>query len=368
MKPPRITTARLCLRAFDEGDIDPMHRILCGQDVLRYFPRSDPPPRERVERMIGRLAQHWDERGYGVWAVTARAGGELMGRCGLQYLPETDEVEIDFLLGRDFWGQGFATEAGRASLQYGRENLTVERIVGIVHPENRASRRVLEKLGFAFVERKSYFGMDCLRYMMDRAALESRFRSSANLYLIVVTGRPAAGKTTLARRLASDLCLPLVSKDSIREVLFDRLGWKDRAWAQLLGRASIDLMFHFAEAQLDAGSSLIMDNAFAPNLSTPRFQALQTRYGAGIIQIICDADSETLFDRFSERVRSGSRHPGHGDVAVLDELRTNLTKELSPVMDLGGPVITLDTTDFALIDHAGIAEQIRAILASEAIG
>lgn len=166
MKPLRITTDRLCLRAFDEADVDPMHRILGGQDVLRYFPRPELPPRERVERMLGRLAQHWDERGYGVWAVTSRAGGELMGRCGLQYLSETDEVEIDFLLGREFWGRGFATEAGRASLQFGLENLTVDRIVGIVHPENRASRHVLEKLGFTFVEQKSYFGMDCLRYMI----------------------------------------------------------------------------------------------------------------------------------------------------------------------------------------------------------
>ena len=178
MKPPRITTARLYLRAFDEADVDPMHRILCGQDVLRYFPRSDPPPRERVERMIGRLTQHWAEHGYGVWAVTSRTGGGLLGRCGLQYLPETDEVEIDFLLGRDFWGQGFATEAGRASLQFGVEKLAVERVVGIVHPENRASQHVLEKLGLKFAERKSYFGMDCLRYVVERAALEAQLGST----------------------------------------------------------------------------------------------------------------------------------------------------------------------------------------------
>jgi ribosomal-protein-alanine N-acetyltransferase len=178
MKPPRITTVRLCLRAFDQADVEPLHRILCGPDVLRYFPRPDPPPRERVARMIARLMQHWEEHGYGVWAVTSRANGALMGRCGLQYLPETDEVEIDFLLGRDFWGQGFAAEAGRASLRFGLENLTVERIVGIVHPENLASRRVLEKLGLNFVERKPYFGMDCLRYAVARAALETEFGST----------------------------------------------------------------------------------------------------------------------------------------------------------------------------------------------
>jgi predicted kinase len=73
--------------------------------------------------------------------------------------------------------------------------------------------------------------------------------SAAAPRLIIVTGRPASGKTTLARWLAQEIHLPVVSKDSIREVLFERLGWKDRPWAQLLGRVSIDLMFHFAEMQ-----------------------------------------------------------------------------------------------------------------------
>ena len=70
-------------------------------------------------------------------------------------------------------------------------------------------------------------------------------------YLIVVTGRPGAGKTTLARWLAQELQIPLISKDSIREVLFERLGWNDRAWAQLLGRATVDLMSYFAQMQLE---------------------------------------------------------------------------------------------------------------------
>jgi predicted kinase len=181
-------------------------------------------------------------------------------------------------------------------------------------------------------------------------------------HLIVVTGRPAAGKTTLAKLLSKELGVPLICKDRIREVLFERLGWKDRAWAQLLGRASIDLMFHFADAQLEAGCSLIMDNSFAPNVSTPRFQGLQAKHGVSSIQIVCNADAETLFRRFSERVRTGARHPGHGDEAILDELQANLAKESPSMMDLGGPVIQVDTTDFARFDHTMIARQISVIL------
>jgi predicted kinase len=128
-------------------------------------------------------------------------------------------------------------------------------------------------------------------------------------YLIFVTGRPAAGKTTLANWLAQELQIPVVSKDSIREMLFGRLGWKDRPWAQLLGRAGIDLMFYFAAVQLKAGRSLILDNAFDPALSVPRFRDLTGRYQAMAIQIICNAGAETLFERFKASLAmNGSWH------------------------------------------------------------
>ena len=78
--------------------------------------------------------------------------------------PETDEVEIDFILDRHYWGRGFATEAGQAALQYGFNDLGLSMIVGIVHPENRASQRVLEKVGLQFIEETEYFGMACYRF------------------------------------------------------------------------------------------------------------------------------------------------------------------------------------------------------------
>jgi predicted kinase len=185
---------------------------------------------------------------------------------------------------------------------------------------------------------------------------------TAGPHLIIVTGRPAAGKTTLARWLAQELGLPVVSKDSIREVLFEQLGWKDRPWAQLLGRASIDLMFHFAQVQLEAGSSLILDNAFDPAPSVPRFRALIARYHAETIQIVCNADGDTLFERFRAQAASGDRHPGHGDEDVFERLRSHLAQEQSPILDIGGPVVEVDTTDFARVDYQGLLETLARYL------
>jgi len=165
---PTLETKRLRLRPFDKADVASVHEILSGEDVLRYFPGSKPPDREQVARLVARMIEHWRERGYGLWAVTDARSGVLMGRCGLQYLPDTDEVEVDFILGRPFWGLGYATEAGLAALAYGFETLNFETVVGIVHPENTASQRVLEKLGMARIERTVYFGMDVYRYAVER--------------------------------------------------------------------------------------------------------------------------------------------------------------------------------------------------------
>jgi predicted kinase len=181
--------------------------------------------------------------------------------------------------------------------------------------------------------------------------------------IIIVTGRPAAGKSTLAKWLSQELNTPLVSKDSIREVLFDCLGWKDRKWAQELGKASVDLMFYCAKVELGVGHSIIMDNSFYPPVSNPRFQALKKQYSAESIQIVCDSDRETLFGRFKSRADSGTRHAGHGDHDVLQDLYVNLADNSSQILDIGGTVIEVDTTDFSKVDYREILQRVRKLLA-----
>lgn len=163
-----LVTENLRLRPFTPNDVTAMVQILNGKDVLRYFPGNPSLTREQVQRMIERLLAHWQEKGYGLWAVESQATGALLGRCGLQFIVETDEIEIDFILDRHYWGRGFATEAGRAAMEFGFRVLQLETIVGIVHPENIASQRVLEKLGMSFVTEAEYFGMACYKYAATR--------------------------------------------------------------------------------------------------------------------------------------------------------------------------------------------------------
>jgi len=169
---PSIRTARLVLRAPRETDAPLLHALLQGPGMLRYFPRTDAPTLDQVRSRVASHLGHWALHGFGIWAVEHAASGDYIGRCGLQEIPETGEIEVDYLLGRDHWGRGYTTEAARASVGFGFETVGVETIVGIVHPENAASIRVLEKIGFGSRRRAMYFGMECFRYELTR----ERFR------------------------------------------------------------------------------------------------------------------------------------------------------------------------------------------------
>jgi ribosomal-protein-alanine N-acetyltransferase len=136
--------------------------------VLRYLPKRDLPPRERAERTITFFNEHWSQRGYGVWAITDKFTGQFIGHCGLNYLAEADEVEVLYALGKVYWGHGIATEAARASVRFAFETVNLARLIALAVPENIASRRVLEHLGFVSEKATHHFGLDLVQYALHR--------------------------------------------------------------------------------------------------------------------------------------------------------------------------------------------------------
>jgi len=167
---PTIATRRLILRPFREQDAEALHHIFAEDGILRYFPNPYPPSLERVQNLIAFQLQHWDEHGFGWWAVEPRDSQALIGWSGLQYLPDTQEIEIGYLLSRPYWGKGLATEGAMAGLRFGFEDLKLEEIVGITHLENIASQRVLRKIGMSFTNEAEYFGMKVRRYSTDASS------------------------------------------------------------------------------------------------------------------------------------------------------------------------------------------------------
>jgi ribosomal-protein-alanine N-acetyltransferase len=167
---PSLHTDRLTLRGFSAADLDRYARgIFADPEVTRFLPQRDIPPLERAVRSVRYFNRHWSERGFGIWAVTDRQDGQFIGQCGLNYLHENGEVEVDYALRQAYWGRGIATEAARAALNFGFDLLPdLRKIIALAAPENLASCRVMEHLGMRYVREADYFGMHLVWYEITR--------------------------------------------------------------------------------------------------------------------------------------------------------------------------------------------------------
>jgi RimJ/RimL family protein N-acetyltransferase len=163
MSIPTLKTERLILRPWKEEDATALCQILQEPGILQYFPPTT-FTLEKTLRYIVHQNKHWQERGYGHWAVTLKESGGLIGWDGLEYLPETDEDEVAYLLSHKAWGCGYATEAASAAVKFGFKKAGLNSIIGLVHPGNAGSIRVLEKCGLVFIDRKVYWGLEMRRY------------------------------------------------------------------------------------------------------------------------------------------------------------------------------------------------------------
>lgn len=165
---PSIETARLLLRPWTLEDGEAWFNILQEPDILHYFPDPNPPARFKAEAYIHHHLRHWTQHGFGHWAIVTPEDGRVIGWNGLEYLSELDEVEVAYLLTKRVWGRGYASEAAGAAIRFGFETAGLKAIIGLVHPENIASIRVLEKCGLALADRIQLWGMEMSRYRIRR--------------------------------------------------------------------------------------------------------------------------------------------------------------------------------------------------------
>lgn len=157
---PTLHTARLRLRPFTEADTDAIYVLMSNASVLRYW---DAPPwreRTRADRFITRCQQMAQE-GNGVRLAIERADdGVFIGWCLLvEWNPEFRSAKLGYCFAEQAWGQGFATEAADALLQWAFDTLDLNRVQSEADTRNRASERVLEKLGFL---REGTLREDCI--------------------------------------------------------------------------------------------------------------------------------------------------------------------------------------------------------------
>ena len=147
-----LETERLLLRRLVPEDLDALHALYSDPIVRQYFPEGTLSLEETREELEWFLNGHPRHPELGLWATIHKESGQFIGRCGL--LPWTIddqfEVEIAYMLGKEYWGQGLATEAAQGIASYAREQLGLTRLICLIDHDNAASIRVAEKTGMAF--------------------------------------------------------------------------------------------------------------------------------------------------------------------------------------------------------------------------
>jgi RimJ/RimL family protein N-acetyltransferase len=145
---PDLETPRLALRPLGLADLDDWLAMDLDPSVARFIWGVPPEPETHREVLRGRLADGWPEVG-GIWVVEERAAPGFLGWCGLFPLEKTGLIEIGYRYLPKAWGRGIATEAAACVLDQGFRSFAFDPIVAVSHRENRASHRVLQKIGLA---------------------------------------------------------------------------------------------------------------------------------------------------------------------------------------------------------------------------
>ena len=168
MNVPIIETDRLILREWRNDDFDTYAKMCADPEVMRYLGSGKPLDRFETWRHMAFLVGHWELLGFGHWAVEEKSSGRFAGRVGFLNPVGWPGFEIGWTLGREFWGMGYATEAARGALPFAFNELDRAHVISLIHPDNKASIRVAERLGETLEGKTELFGHGVLIYGIDR--------------------------------------------------------------------------------------------------------------------------------------------------------------------------------------------------------
>lgn len=142
---PTIPTERLVMRGHRAADAEAYVALCADEEVMRWV--GGTMDRPSAWRHMAAQLGHWALRGYGRWALELRATGELAGHAGLWHPDGWPDVEVGWTLGRSHWGEGYASEAARAALDWAWRETPFDRIISIIDPANERSQGVARRIG-----------------------------------------------------------------------------------------------------------------------------------------------------------------------------------------------------------------------------
>ncbi|MFJ3230811.1 GNAT family N-acetyltransferase [Streptomyces sp. NPDC086787] len=169
--PGTLATPRLRLRPLTEADTDWWVRLHADAEVNRFVGAYSP---ELAAARLQETERQWAQRGYGLCAVELASSGEAIGRSGLNWWKQFDETEVSWIFARSHWGNGYASEAGRAVLTWGFDALDLKQITAMIRHGNTRSVTVARRLGFAPLREEHFLGGPCTVFARTRGTFTPR--------------------------------------------------------------------------------------------------------------------------------------------------------------------------------------------------
>ena len=163
-----LETERLLIRPFTEKDLDKLIELRSDPEVNKYLGGTKMQNPESLAERLRVYIECYEKFGFGMSAVIWKPNYEMIGWSGLMPLNGTDEIEVGYGMIKEFWGRGIGCECAKAWLEYGFETAGLERIVAFAYPENKGSRRIMEKLGMRYEKTEAHHGAKCVFYAISK--------------------------------------------------------------------------------------------------------------------------------------------------------------------------------------------------------
>jgi RimJ/RimL family protein N-acetyltransferase len=168
MNEVNLETERLILRHYRLSDFEEHYKLLADPGVMRYLLGGKPMSKVEAWRHMAFLVGHWELLGYGYFAAEEKATGRFVGLIGFKNPEGWPGFEVGWTIAPEFQGRGFATEGGRFLLSHAFNEMGREHVISVIHPDNKASIRVAERIGEKFELRMDVGGVSASIYGIDR--------------------------------------------------------------------------------------------------------------------------------------------------------------------------------------------------------
>ena len=145
-----ITTERIFFKKPQSTDLVCLHSCFGDYETTKYWRPGVSLSLADTQVRLAAMIDHWEQHGFGDWILTEKLTGKFIGFCGLHFIDAMEEVNVGYMLEKSNWGLGYATEAVIASVQFGFHSLTLKKIVAVIQPPNKASKKVAERAGLIF--------------------------------------------------------------------------------------------------------------------------------------------------------------------------------------------------------------------------